>query len=198
MRVELAYGTKGLTIDLPPDRTTVIEPDYPAPLPNPEAAILQALRNPIDSLPLRQLVRESQSVAISVCDVTRPVPTATILPVLLSEMSHVPKDRITILVATGTHRSNSREELERMLGLEIVKDYQVICHNGFDPDSLVPAAPPIDGVPVLLNRHWVESDIRITLGLVEPHFFAGFSGGPKMVAPGLAGVDTIMKLHSAP
>ena len=149
MRVELAYGTKGLTIDLSPDRTTVIEPDYPAPLPNPEAAILHALRNPIDSLPLRQLVHESQSVAISVCDVTRPVPTATILPVLLSELSHVPKDRITILVATGTHRSNSREELERMLGPEIVKDYPVICHNGFDPDSLVPAAPPIDGVPVL-------------------------------------------------
>ena len=198
MRVELAYGTKGLTIDLPPDRTTVIEPAYPTPLPKPEAAILNALRNPIDSLPLRQLVHGSQSVAISVCDVTRPVPTATILPVLLSELSHVPNDRITILVATGTHRSNSREELERMLGPEIVRDYPVICHNGFDPDSLVPAAPPIDGVPVFLNRRWVESDIRITLGLVEPHFFAGFSGGPKMVAPGLAGVDTIMKLHSAP
>ena len=129
---------------------------------------------------------------------TRPVPTATILPVLLGELSHVPNDRITILVATGTHRSNSREELEGMLGPEIVRDYPVICHNGFDPDSLVPAAPPIDGVPVLLNRRWVESDVRITLGLVEPHFFAGFSGGPKMVAPGLAGVDTIMKLHSAP
>ena len=198
MRVELAYGTKGLTIDLPPDRTTVIEPAYPAPLPNPEAAILHALLNPIDSLPLRQLVRATQSVAISVCDVTRPVPTATILPVLLGELSHVPNDRITILVATGTHRSNSRDELERMLGPEIVRDCQVICHNGFDPDSLVPAAPPIDGVPVLLNRRWVESNVRITLGLVEPHFFAGFSGGPKMVAPGLAGVDTIMKLHSAP
>ena len=198
MRVKLAYGTKALTIDLPPDRTTVIEPDYPTPLPNPEAAILHALRNPIDSLPLRQLVHATQSVAISVCDVTRPVPTAAILPVLLSELSHVPKDRITVLVATGTHRSNSPEELERMLEPEIVRDYPVICHNAFDPDSLVPAAPPIDGTPVLLNRRWVESDIRITLGLVEPHFFAGFSGGPKMVAPGLAGVATIMKLHSAP
>ncbi len=198
MRVELAYGAKGLIIDLPPDRTTVIEPAYPSPLPNSGAAILHALRNPIDSLPLRQLVSDSQSVAISVCDVTRPVPTATILPVLLSELSHVPNNRITILVATGTHRSNSPEELSRMLGPDVVKNYQVICHNAFDPGSLVPAAPPIDGTPVLLNRRWVESDVRITLGLVEPHFFAGFSGGPKMVAPGLAGVDTIMKLHSAP
>ena len=198
MRVELAYGTSGLTVELPADRTTVIEPDYPPPLPDPQSAILNALRNPIDSPPLRSLAGKGQSVAISVCDVTRPIPTAEILPVLLSELDHLPKDRITILVATGTHRSNSYEELEQMLGPEVVSDYNVLCHNGFDSDTLTVAAPPIDGAPVFLNRHWVDADVRITLGLVEPHFFAGFSGGPKMVAPGLAGVDTIMKLHSAP
>ena len=198
MQVELAYGTSGLTIELPDDRTTVIEPDYPPPLPDPQSAILNALRNPIDSPPLRSLARNGQSVAISVCDVTRPVPTAQILPALLSELDHLPKDRITILVATGTHRSNSLEELERMLGPEVVRDYTVVCHSAFNSDDLVSAAPPIDGMPVLLNRHWVDADVRITLGLVEPHFFAGFSGGPKMVAPGLAGVETIMKLHSAP
>ncbi len=198
MRVELAYGTSGLTIELPDDRTTVIEPDYPPPLPDPQSAILNALRNPIDSPTLRSLARNGQSVAISVCDVTRPVPTAEIVPVLLDELDHLPKDRITILVATGTHRSNSHEELERMLGPEVVANYPVICHNAFDPNALVSAAPPVDGVPVLLNRHWVDADVCITLGLVEPHFFAGFSGGPKMVAPGLAGVETIMKLHSAP
>ncbi len=198
MQVELAYGTSGLTIELPDDRTTVIEPDYPQPIPDPQSAILNALRNPIDSPPLRSLASEGQSVAISVCDVTRPVPTADILPVLLNELDHLPKDRITILVATGTHRSNSPEELERMFGAEVVREYSVVCHNAFAPDTLVQAARPIDGVPVLLNRRWVDADLRITLGLVEPHFFAGFSGGPKMVAPGLAGVDTIMKLHSAP
>ncbi len=198
MQVELAYGTSGLTIELPDDRTTVIEPDYPSPLPDPQSAILNALRNPIDSPPLRSLASEGQSVAISVCDVTRPVPTAEVLPVLLSELDHLPKDRITILVATGTHRSNSPEELEQMLGPEVLANYPVICHNAFDPNALVSAAPPVDGVPVLLNRHWVDADVCITLGLVEPHFFAGFSGGPKMVAPGLAGVETIMKLHSAP
>ena len=198
MRVELAYGTSGLTVELPAARTTVITPDYPPPLPEPQAAILDAVRNPIDSPPLQSIVDKGQSVAISVCDVTRPVPTAEILPVLLDELDLVPNENITILVATGTHRANTREELERMLGPEVVANYPVICHNAFDPDSLVPAAPPIDGVPVLLNRRWVDADIRITLGLVEPHFFAGFSGGPKMVAPGLAGVDTIMRLHSAP
>ena len=198
MRVELAYGTSGLTIELPDDRTTVIEPDYPPPLPDPRSAILNALRSPIDSPPLRSLASEGQSVAISVCDVTRPVPTAGILPVLLSELDYLPKDRITILVATGTHRSNSHEELERMLGPGVVSDYNVVCHNAFDPGSMVPIGPDIADTRVLLNRHWVDADVRITLGLVEPHFFAGFSGGPKMVAPGLAGVDTIMKLHSAP
>ena len=198
MRVELAYGTSGLTIELPDDRTMVIEPDYPPPLPDPQRAILHGLREPIDSPPLRSLAGEGQSVAISVCDVTRPVPTAEILPILLSELDHLPEERIAILVATGTHRSNSREELERMLGPEVVRNYEIVCHNGFDSDSLVSAGPPIDGVPALLNRRWVDADVRITLGLVEPHFFAGFSGGPKMVAPGLAGVETIMKLHSAP
>ena len=198
MQVELAYGTSGLTIELPDDRTTVIEPDYPPPLPNPRSAILNALRSPIDSPPLRSLASEGQSVAISVCDVTRPVPTAGILPVLLSELNPLPKDRITILVATGTHRSNSHEELERMLGPGVVSDYNVVCHNAFDPGSMVPIGPDIADTRVLLNRHWVDADVRITLGLVEPHFFAGFSGGPKMVAPGLAGVETIMKLHSAP
>lgn len=198
MHVELAYGTSGLTIDLPPDRTTVIEPAYPPPLPNPQSAILNALRNSIDSPPLGSLAANARSVAISVCDVTRPVPTSAILPPVLGELGHVPKDRITVLVATGTHRPNNPEELAKMLGPDIVRDYPVICHNAFDPDSLVTAAPTFDGTPVLLNRRWVESDLRITLGLVEPHFFAGFSGGPKMVAPGLAGVDTIMKLHSAP
>ena len=198
MRVELAYGTTGLTVELPSDRTTIIEPDYPQPLPYPRAAILDALRNPIDSPPLRSIAGKGQAVAISVCDVTRPVPTSEILPVLLEELTEVPNEKISILVATGTHRANSGDELERMLGAEVVRDYPVICHNAFDPDTLVQAAPPIDGVPVLLNRRWVDADLRITLGLVEPHFFAGFSGGPKMVAPGLAGVDTIMKLHSAP
>ena len=197
MRVELAYGTSGLMVDLPDDRTTVIEPDYPPPLPDPRAAILDALRRPIGSLSLRSIVSKDSSVAISVCDVTRPVPTSEILPALLDELADVPNERITVLVATGTHRGNSRDELERMLGAEVVRDYPVICHNAFDPDTLAAAGPRIDGAAILLNRHWVEADVRITLGLVEPHFFAGFSGGPKMVAPGLAGVDTIMKLHSA-
>ena len=198
MKVELAYGKTGLEIDVPEERTTVIEPTYLPGLPDERGALRNAIRNPIGTRPLRQTVRPDQTVAISVCDITRPMPSSTVLPVLLGELSHVPDDRITILVATGTHRENTRAELESMLGAEVVDRYNVVNHDGFDPDAVVHVGETSDGISVRLNRAWVEADFRITTGFVEPHFFAGFSGGPKMVAPGLAAFDTVMQLHSAP
>ena len=197
MRVDLAYGRTGLTVELPDDRTTVVEPTYVPSLPDEAGAILASLRNPVGTLPLRRLVRSDQSVAISVCDITRPMPSATVLPVLLGELSHVPPDRIVVLIATGTHRENTPEELERMLGPEVTSRFRVVNHRAFDTAELTRAGSTSGGIPIWLNRHWVESEVRITTGFVEPHFFAGFSGGPKMVAPGLAGFDTIMRLHDA-
>ncbi len=197
MRVDLAYGKTGLTIELPDDRTTVIEPTFLPTLADAEGALVSALRNPIDSPPLRRLVKRDQSVAISVCDITRPMPSATVLPVVLRELAHVPPERITVLVATGTHRANSKRELEEMLGPDVVRDYRIVNHDAFDRAGLVQVDSTSAGIPVWLNRQWVESDVRITTGFVEPHFFAGFSGGPKMVAPGLAGIDTVMQLHNA-
>lgn len=197
MRVRLAYGHDGLEVELPGDRTTVIEPTFVPGLPDAEGAILTALRNPLGSPPLRQIVNASHKVAISVCDITRPMPSETLLPLLLGELRHVPPENIVILIATGTHRTNTPEELAVMLGEGVVGDYRVINHNGFDEDSLRSIGSTGSGIEVRLNRHWVESDIRITTGFVEPHFFAGFSGGPKMVAPGLAGFPTIMRLHDA-
>ena len=197
MRVDLAYGRTGLTVELPDDRTTVVEPTYVPSLPDEAGAILASLRNPVGTLPLRRLVRSDQSVAISVCDITRPMPSATVLPVLLGELSHVPPDRIVVLIATGTHRENTPEELERMLGPEVTSRFRVVNHRAFDTAELTRTGSTSGGIPIWLNRHWVESEVRITTGFVEPHFFAGFSGGPKMVAPGLAGFDTIMRLHDA-
>lgn len=197
MRVDLAYGKKGLTVDLPDDRTTVIEPTFLPTLADPRGALIAALRNPIDRPPLRRLVKKDQTVAVAVCDITRPMPSSTVLPVVLGELAHVPRDQVTILVATGTHRGNSREELEEMLGSDVVRDYRVVNHDAFDRDSLVDVGVTSAGVPVLLNRIWTESDVRIGTGFVEPHLFAGFSGGPKMVTPGLAGIDTVMVLHNA-
>jgi len=186
-----------LEVDLPDKRTTVIEPTYVPGLPDAEGAILTALRNPLSTLPLRQIVNTNHNVAISVCDITRPMPSNTLLPLLLGELRHVPPENITILIATGTHRTNTPEELVAMLGEDVVRDYRVLNHNGFDEDSLESIGVTESGIDVRLNKRWVESDIRITTGFVEPHFFAGFSGGPKMVAPGLAGFPTIMRLHDA-
>jgi nickel-dependent lactate racemase len=103
---------------------------------------------------------------------------------------------IVVLVATGTHRANSRDELEAMLGPDVVNECRVVNHVARDRSSLVDLGM-VDDVPVLLNREWIAADLRITTGFVEPHFFAGFSGGPKMIAPGLAGIDTVLALHNA-
>ena len=197
MKVNLAYGRDGLEVELPDDRTTVIEPTFVPGLPDAEGAIITALRNPIGTPPLRRLVTPGQKVAISVCDITRPMPSKTLLPILLGELRHVPREDITVLIATGTHRRNTKAELAEMLGDDVVENYRVINHDGFDNTTFESIGSTASGIEVRLNRVWVESNIRITTGFVEPHFFAGFSGGPKMVAPGLAGFPTIMRLHDA-
>ena len=197
MRVKLAYGRSGLSVELPDERTTVVEPTYVPGLPDAVGAIRDALRNPIGAPPLRQIAKPTDGVAISVCDVTRPMPSALLLPVLLGELRHIPARNIAILVATGTHRANTDAELAETLGKDIAANYTVINHDAFDDGSLADVGSADDGIPIRINKRWVESDIRIATGFVEPHFFAGFSGGPKMIAPGLAGFGTIMRLHNA-
>ena len=196
MLIDLAYGRTGMTVDLPEDRTTVIEPAYSPGLPDQIGAVKAAVRNPIGTPTLREMVGPSDTVAISVCDITRPMPSSTVLPVILDELAHTDPDNIVILVATGTHRANTPDELTAMLG-GVADSYRVVNHSAFDPSGLHRLNDTSSGVPVWLNKMWIESDVRITAGFVEPHFFAGFSGGPKMVAPGLAGFDTIMRLHDA-
>ena len=197
MKIKLAYGRDGLDICLPADRTTVIEPEFVPGLPDEAGALRTALRDPVGTRPLRHVVEPGQTVAISVCDITRPMPSATVLPAVLRELRHMPNDQVVILVATGTHRANTPEELAEMLGPDVVGAYHVVNHDAFDPHGLASQGETPEGLPIWLNRRWVEADIRITTGFVEPHFFAGFSGGPKMVAPGLAGFETTMRLHNA-
>ena len=117
---------------------------------------------------------------------------------LLAELDGIAsREDFTLLVATGTHRGNTDAELRQMLGDDLVDTMRIINHDAREGDSLVWRGTYGDGVPVWLNRHWVDADIRITTGFVEPHFFAGFSGGPELVAPGLAGLDTVLTLHNA-
>ena len=197
MRVRLDYGTDGLDVDLPDERVTVIEPVPRPAVPDAQATLRAAIRAPIGCTPLRQQVRPGQRVAISVCDITRAQPRREQLQALFEEMPDVSRSAITIFIATGTHRSNTDAELERMLGRDILSTCRVVNHNSRDAATLAYVGRASTGVPVYLNREFLEADVRITTGFVEPHFFAGFSGGPKMVAPGLAGLETVMTLHDA-
>src|SRR6188474_1000883 len=197
MRVRLDYGTEGLDVELPDERLTVIEPMARPAVPDAAATLTTAIRSPIGCAPLRQQVRKGQRVAISVCDITRAQPRREQLKALFDEMPDIPRSDITIFIATGTHRSNTDAELERMLGRDILSTCRVVNHDSRDAATLAFVGRTSTGVPVYLNREFLEADIRITTGFVEPHFFAGFSGGPKMVAPGLAGLATVMTLHDA-
>ncbi|MGI8869200.1 MAG: nickel-dependent lactate racemase [Mycobacteriales bacterium] len=198
MRIRLAYGENGLDVDLPDGRTTVVTPRHAQPAADPMAELQRALRAPVAGPPLRALARRGQSVAISLCDGTRPQPRRQMIPAVLAELDGIVRlEDITILVATGTHRSNSDAELRAMLGDEVVESVRVVNHDARASDTLRWVGTLGDGVPTWLNAHWLDADLRITTGFVEPHFFAGFSGGPKLVAPGLAGLDTVLTLHDA-
>lgn len=197
LSVRLAYGSTGLDVRLPSRSTTVIQPRHRPASDDPLETVTRALRHPVESPPLRMVASRGQTVAISVCDITRPQPREIMLRAILGELDGIisPAD-IVVLVATGTHRSNTEAELEAMLGADIVRSCRVVNHVARDRSSLVDLGS-VEDIPVHLNRLWVEADLRITTGFVEPHFFAGFSGGPKMVAPGLAGIDTVLGLHDA-
>jgi nickel-dependent lactate racemase len=197
-RVRLAYGEDGLAVDLPAERTTVVEPVYVPGAPDQRDVLRTALRQPVAGPPLRELARPGQKVAISMCDGTRAQPRHLMIPAVLEELDGVVDlDDVVILVATGTHRGNTEAEIRAMVGDAVVDAVHVLNHDAREPSSLVHLGTHGNGVPVWLNRHWVEADLRITTGFVEPHFFAGFSGGPKLVAPGLAGLDTVLTLHDA-
>jgi nickel-dependent lactate racemase len=196
VNLRLDYGRDGLEVDFP-DLTRVIEPRHVASAPDEAAELRRALREPEGSGPLRDRVRPGQSVGISVCDITRAQPRELMLEALLEEMPGVAPGQITVFIATGTHRANTPGEIESMLGPRLARACRVVCHDARDPSALERVGETANGVPIWLNREWTRMGFRITTGFVEPHFFAGFSGGPKMVAPGLAGLDTVMHLHDA-
>ncbi|ACU73777.1 conserved hypothetical protein [Catenulispora acidiphila DSM 44928] len=198
MRIRLAYGESGLDIEVDPAVTTVVEPVHHEVAADQAAVLRAALRDPVAGPPLRERVRPGQTVAISACDGTRPQPRHLMIPAILAELDGVVRlDDIVILVATGTHRGNSDAELRRMFGGEVVDSVRIVNHDARDRRRLAWMGTFGAGVPVWLNREWTEADVRITTGFVEPHFFAGFSGGPKLVAPGLAALETVLVLHDA-
>jgi nickel-dependent lactate racemase len=198
MRVNLAYGKSGLTVNLP-DATEVVEPTFVPGLADEPAALRAALAEPIGTPPLRQLARPDATVVIVHSDLTRPAPNERMLPVILSELAAagVTDHQIILLNATGLHRPNTEAELRQMLGDAIVDRYRCVNHDAHDHASLRHVGYTPGGAEVRLNRHYVEASLRITTGFIEPHFFAGFSGGAKSVLPGVAGDMSVMHNHSA-
>ena len=195
VKVHMLYGKKGKSVEFPDSRTTIIRPKPVDAVPDERDAILQALRKPIGSPPLRELVSRDDSVAIVFSDITRPMPNKRVLPVLLKELNDVLADQIVLINALGTHRPNTPGELVDLLGAEVVKRYPVIQHDCHDASNLINLGKSSRGNEIWVNRAYIESTVRILTGFIEPHLFAGFSGGPKAVLPGIAGAEIIFSNH---
>ncbi len=193
--VRLQYGRDGLDLDLSGVNATVIRPRFVAGLEDEAAAFRDAVRQPIGSRPLREIVGPSDRVAVVIADITRPLPSERLLPWLFAELPHLPSENVTIIVGTGSHRGNTPEEIESMVGTDIARGYRIINHNAHDPTTLAYAGESPFGYPVFLNRDYLEADKRIILGFVEPHLMAGFSGGYKAVFPGIVSLEAIMNYH---
>lgn len=195
MKVALAYGEGSITVDLPDGRTTVVEPAHTLPLADERAAIFRALEAPVGAPPLRQLIKPSDRVCIVFTDITRATPNERLIPWLLEHLDKVQPSQITLLNSLGTHRPNTREELETMLTPAVVRKFRVLNHEPENRAELVQFGTTREGAPALLNRRLAEANVRIITGFIEPHLFAGFSGGPKGIMPGVAGLETVMSNH---
>jgi nickel-dependent lactate racemase len=197
MQVDLKYGRQGLRVNLP-DSADVLRTHFQPGIPDEAQAIQQALQEPIASPPLASLVNPGDRVTVVHTDITRATPNDRMLPVLLEELlgAGVEAGDITLLNGLGTHRKQTDAELRMMLGDKIVDNYRCLQHDCNDDNNLVSLGETSLGNPVRINRHYMESDVRILTGFIEPHFFAGFSGGPKAILPSLAGTESVFSNHS--
>ncbi len=194
--IQLSYGRSGLVAEFPLP-VDVLRPRHVPGLVDEAAAIRAALRSPIHCAPLAQQVRPGSRVVIAHSDITRATPNQRILPVLLAELeaAGVRQEDITLLNALGTHRQQTPAELRAMLGDFVVEHYRCLQHDAYGDTNLESLGQTSFGHPVRLNRTLLQADLKILTGFIEPHFFAGFSGGPKGVLPALAGAESVLTNH---
>lgn len=200
MQVDLAFGKTGLRVALPDGyRYRVMEARSAKALQDPGGAIRRALDHPEGCAALRELAQGKRSAAISVCDITRPAPNAVVLPPVLAilEEAGIPRGNITILIATGLHRPATEAEIREIVGPEIAASFRVENHHARELAEHSYLGETASGTPVHIDARFTGADLRITLGFIEPHLMLGFSGGRKLVAPGLAAQETIKVLHSS-
>jgi len=201
MRIVMRYGKKGLTLDLPDglDVTFIRKKAMPV-LKDPEVDVKSALVNPVGCNSLYEEARQCRSACILICDITRPVPNGTVLPTLVKELirAGIKPQAITVLVATGLHRPNEGEELHEVVGNDwVMETVPVVNHFARNEEDHLSLGTMPGDIPVKLDHRFLRADLRIVVGLVEPHFMAGYSGGRKIITPGIAHEDTIKILHSA-
>jgi nickel-dependent lactate racemase len=198
VNIKLAYGKTGLDVSLPDGlRLDIVVPKHVEALADQAGAVRDSLRHPIGLRPLRESVEPSDTVGIVCNDITRPTPYQTILPVLLDELSHVPDNAITLLIATGTHRASTRSELKAVLGKRIVDRFRIVQNDPHDRDSHALVGTTTSGNDLWIHKEYLRCDRRILTGFIEPHFFVGFSGGGKACMPGLALLETTLRNHTA-
>jgi nickel-dependent lactate racemase len=197
MHIKMEYGRTGLGINVPDTANVIINKAIQV-VDDEIAAIRNALSQPINSQPLSQRVKPGMKVVIVHTDITRATPNERLLPVILDylEEHNINQTDITLLNALGTHRPQTQQVVKQMLGEEIVERYSCLQHDAFDGDQLVSLGCSSFGNPLTVNRSFIEADLKILTGFIEPHFFAGFSGGPKAILPGTAGAESILANHS--
>ena len=196
--IRLDYGRDGLAVEVPERNLIKVLRIRPAdPLADPERSVAESLLHPIGCEPLGDLAAGKRTACIAVCDITRPVPNRIVLPPILRaiEKAGIAREDILLLIATGLHRPNEGGELLEMLGPEIVRDYRVENHVARDAASHVSLGLTEGGTPAYVDRRFVEADLHIVTGFIEPHLMAGFSGGRKLICPGLASVETARVFH---
>ena len=199
MNIPLAFGKNGLVAQLPDTtRVSVLTMTEAPPVADPGGDLRKLLAEPMGAPPLSALCRGRTSACVVICDITRPVPNAVLLPPILEslEASGIPRGRTTLLIATGLHRPSTPEERELIVGREVLKHYRVVDHHArADNEQRFLGTTP-RGTPVVIDETYCNADLKITTGFIEPHLMAGFSGGRKLIAPGCAGEATIKALHS--
>ena len=199
MKISVPYGRTRQVADVPDSRLLgVFESHLPPPAPDPDAEVARALDEPFGSPRLEELAAGRRRAVVILSDHTRPVPSRHLVPALLARLRRGnPAIEVTLLVATGCHRETRREELVEKLGEEIVARERIVIHRATDAAAMEDAGTLPSGGRLLLNRHALEADLLLSEGFIEPHFFAGFSGGRKAVLPGIVSRETVLANHCA-
>jgi nickel-dependent lactate racemase len=199
MKTQFSFGKNGIDVEVPKRfRSQVLRSRTAGALVDAAAALDAALDAPIGCAPLGELAARKKTAAISVCDITRPAPNRVTLPPLLKRLhaAGIPADGVTILIATGLHRAATADEVETILGPEIARTCKVVSHDARALGEHRALGATGRGTPVFIDERFMAAELHITLGFIEQHLMLGFSGGRKLIAPGLAAQETIKVLHA--